>query len=348
MRIETLSPAPLRAAVRPPLPDTPAADPDIERLARTLAASGAVAISLHRPRQPPRLMASSGLGAGVAEAATRALDGEIRFERRRRAEHERLHVALFDELGAPVELVGFAFPVARDAVLLLVIEAPDALPVAMAEAYLDLWWQRRCASELNEGFRCAVNLLDLGIVLLDGAGSLLFANVRADRLLDTGDGLRRLGTTLGATAFEDAVRLQTAIGMALQADSGCGTAPPVMLRRQHGRPIVALVVRCPATPSQLCDPAALVYLLDPDTDTDRLIGPVCEGYGLTVAESQLVRSLVSGATLTEAAELQRIRPDTARTYLKQVFAKTGTHRQAELVRIMLSGILRAGPAVVRL
>ncbi len=36
---------------------------------------------------------------------------------------------------------------------------------------------------------------------------------------------------------------------------------------------------------------------------------------------------------------------TARTYLKQAFWKTGSHRQADLVRCVLNGLMRIGQLV---
>jgi DNA-binding CsgD family transcriptional regulator/PAS domain-containing protein len=54
-------------------------------------------------------------------------------------------------------------------------------------------------------------------------------------------------------------------------------------------------------------------------------------YGLTPAETELLRELVAGHSLAAAAErLSRTRT-TARNQLQAIFAKTGTHRQAQLV-----------------
>jgi DNA-binding CsgD family transcriptional regulator/PAS domain-containing protein len=57
-------------------------------------------------------------------------------------------------------------------------------------------------------------------------------------------------------------------------------------------------------------------------------------YGLTPAEARLAAELVGGASLAEAAAKAGIAYQTARTQLKAVFAKTGAHRQAELVALL--------------
>ena len=47
--------------------------------------------------------------------------------------------------------------------------------------------------------------------------------------------------------------------------------------------------------------------------------------------------LLSGCTVDEAAQLLEISVGTARGVLKKVFDKTGTNRQASLVRLLLTG-----------
>jgi DNA-binding CsgD family transcriptional regulator len=56
-----------------------------------------------------------------------------------------------------------------------------------------------------------------------------------------------------------------------------------------------------------------------------------ERFHLTHAEARVVVHLVQGTSLKSSAEALGIKYETVRSYLKSVFAKTGTHRQAELV-----------------
>ena len=67
-------------------------------------------------------------------------------------------------------------------------------------------------------------------------------------------------------------------------------------------------------------------------------------YGLTPAEARLAAALVAGQSLADFAAGRKITDNTARWTLKQVFAKTDTRRQAELVRRLLtSPAALAGP-----
>ena len=68
-------------------------------------------------------------------------------------------------------------------------------------------------------------------------------------------------------------------------------------------------------------------------------------FGLTPAEARLALRLVAGETLRSAAAKLGITYETARTQLKNIFNKTGTSRQAELVVVVLTtlpGCLRLG------
>lgn len=57
-------------------------------------------------------------------------------------------------------------------------------------------------------------------------------------------------------------------------------------------------------------------------------------FGLTPAEAELAERLASGESLETIAEVRHITIDTARTQLRTVFKKTGTHRQGELVSLV--------------
>ena len=57
-------------------------------------------------------------------------------------------------------------------------------------------------------------------------------------------------------------------------------------------------------------------------------------FGLTAAEARLAAQLVGSGSLNAAADALGIAKETARNQLKAVFAKTGTHRQAELVALL--------------
>ena len=88
----------------------------------------------------------------------------------------------------------------------------------------------------------------------------------------------------------------------------------------------------------------MIFVTDPETMTTPETTFLQNQFGLTPAEAVLARELLSGDGIEAAATRAGIGVPTARTHLRRVLAKTGTSRQAELVRVILSadGRLRGG------
>lgn len=81
-------------------------------------------------------------------------------------------------------------------------------------------------------------------------------------------------------------------------------------------------------------PLALVTVHDPQTrlrlDTDGL----ADLFALSPAELRVAEVLVDGHSPAIVAQLLSLSEGTVRTHLRAIFKKTGTHRQAELVRLL--------------
>ena len=58
-------------------------------------------------------------------------------------------------------------------------------------------------------------------------------------------------------------------------------------------------------------------------------------YGLTAAEARVCSLLASGANAQQLAQTLGIAQGTVRIHLKRIYAKTGSKRQAELIRLVL-------------
>ncbi len=78
---------------------------------------------------------------------------------------------------------------------------------------------------------------------------------------------------------------------------------------------------------------AVLFLSSPDMPP--YAEPSNDMFHLTQRESQIAALLATGLSLNEASSQLGIGIGTARGYLKQVLAKTGTHRQGELVSLLL-------------
>lgn len=211
------------------------------------------------------------------------------------------------------------------------------------EAHLRLLWQSKRDRGRADVMAQTLDLFDFGTFLLDPEGNIIFANDRAWQLLELGEGLRRAGQSVTATDFDNAVRLQSAIHHLSHHEEGtsCEVDSSLMLmHRTNARPLVAVLSRLAETEPGNGGAATALYVVDPDVDTGPLAMALCRAYGLTATEAGLVIKLVGGLTIDAAARDMRIQTQTARAYLKQIFAKTDTHRQADLVRVILGGVIR--------
>ncbi len=212
----------------------------------------------------------------------------------------------------------------------------------LVSAFFRLWQQRSRVAAQLAGLTAAVNHSDVGVVIVDGTASILFGNAAALALLDQRDGVRTTGGRLAAGRLADTLRLQAAIAHVAASDGddgGPSEAPVIALPRVGRRALMAALVAAGGPGS-----GVIVHLFDPDTDLASLVDPVCKHYGLSPVETRLARLIAGGASLADAAEAMRVREQSARSYLKQIFLKTETRRQGELVGLLLRSSVRTTPA----
>ena len=171
----------------------------------------------------------------------------------------------------------------------------------------------------------ALARLSVGVVVVDASAKVLFANQVGARLMREGDGLSlgsdgicRAGIPARTQALRDLVAAAVTTG-----EGGV-----MSLNRRDGLRPLALAV-CGTGPN------ATLYVNDPDQTPLPSPAELGKLLALTPAEARLSHALASGAALEEAAMTCGITVGTARAYLKQIFLKTGTQRQADLVRLIL-------------
>jgi DNA-binding CsgD family transcriptional regulator len=80
--------------------------------------------------------------------------------------------------------------------------------------------------------------------------------------------------------------------------------------------------------------SSIVLLLDRETRPYPNVERFQELFGLTTTEAQVLASIACGHTLLEIARNRRLSRTTIRSHLAQLFAKTDTRRQSELVALI--------------
>ncbi len=192
----------------------------------------------------------------------------------------------------------------------------------------------------NDASFTALESLRMGVIIADARGALLFADSIAESILAQHP---QLSVRNGRLHVADA-GLNTLLGKFV-ADAACGGADlgpgEGGLLTLHEDPQRKLWLRvCPLPRERFADvvrgPAAIVFLRRQDSRWISLQGPLMETYRLTRAESRLAEALVNGRTLAEFAADAGVSVNTAKTLGKRIFAKTGHHSRAQLIRDVLS------------
>ncbi|QPK64485.1 helix-turn-helix transcriptional regulator [Methylomonas sp. LL1] len=188
-----------------------------------------------------------------------------------------------------------------------------------------------------------LNRLPIGLVLFDQCGQAVFSNRQADILIGSAAGfsLNAGGRCMAGNA-SDTRALRQLIGKAI----ALGQSNAMSLQRYaSNRPLSAIAVSLQNQhlPFFGARPAAALYLHDPDRPLELDDSLLIQCYGLSPSEAKLAMALLCGQTLADYAQTRGISNNTVKTQLKQVLAKTGTHRQSELVQLLTAsfGVLAA-------
>jgi DNA-binding CsgD family transcriptional regulator len=177
----------------------------------------------------------------------------------------------------------------------------------------------RAAEHGLQALQAHLDTLRCGLVVCDGAARVEWMNRSARALINGGAGLWQHGGVLRGRSAAQTAALHEQINAAGREPSFVALAEGalhVALRAEGGSVLLALTRAADVT--------------------DVPVQAWCRLLGVTPAEAGLVATLAAGGTLERHAAQRGVSPGTVRVQLKQVLAKTGTHRQAELVRLALS------------
>lgn len=166
------------------------------------------------------------------------------------------------------------------------------------------------------------NTLSVGVVAFKPDGTLIKANPSADQLLSDPD------KDLCRTLVEPVRRLGA------RARAGVDESLSLLLEDTTER--LAQIHSCPACPQTGTPAMVIVFLTDPASRVPLSAAALDAMFGLTPTEARVVHHLALGARPEDIARKMRVATTTIAFHLRNAFAKTGTHRQAELVALALS------------
>jgi DNA-binding CsgD family transcriptional regulator len=186
--------------------------------------------------------------------------------------------------------------------------------------------------------QAAFNILEHladGVVVLDRRAQVLFANAAARRL--EAEGALRLRQPVATSSPQHSQRLAELLRAALLGAPGGTMSVP---RNTDGH-LLTLVVSSirgkdigRLSDAGYKDAAVLLFVIDPANRRSIPLSQIMDAYGLTPAEARVALAASSGNTVIETAQLLKLSPNTIKTHLRRVFAKTATGRQAELAGLI--------------
>lgn len=214
---------------------------------------------------------------------------------------------------------------------------------------LRLYWRLEQAEGARRAHRELLDAFPIGVILCDARGAVVEANRAAELILGAEDGLAAAHGQLVASlpretrALRRLVAGAAAAGAGNAAPAGGAAAPGGVLalpRPSRQRPFHVLVTplgRDAAAVFHHRRPAAAVFVSDPERLPELPESRVQRLLGLTPAEARVAVEVARGLSSAEIADRAGVHPNTIRWHLKQIYAKTGVRRQAELVRFLAFG-----------
>lgn len=182
-----------------------------------------------------------------------------------------------------------------------------------------------------------LDLLSFGVLLAERQGKVVFANACARTVAEETDSLsfrdRLRAGTADLTRQLRAHVADVAEAAACGGDIMRGMAVP---RRDGGGEIMLVICSLSGREGRL--PMAAIFISDSARRTAPPEHMLASLFGLTPAEAQVAQGLVSGRRSADIARELKISQTTVAFHLRNLFEKTGTHRQVDLVALIMKAL----------
>ncbi|MEY4584845.1 MAG: hypothetical protein RJB10_1342 [Pseudomonadota bacterium] len=182
-----------------------------------------------------------------------------------------------------------------------------------------LHWEWRSMREQLVTYHASLDSMDFGVMFINPARRVQHANRTAKTL--AADILQSGLPTTGAVA--------QCIDAAAKGEGGAavfGKARTIVLTLPVSAPVRNTAGETRAS--------VMLILVDPEKRPEAAAEFVSNAFALSKAESRLIPFLLQGRTPAEIAQILELKMPTVRSQLSNIFAKTGTTRQQELIRLL--------------
>jgi DNA-binding CsgD family transcriptional regulator len=205
---------------------------------------------------------------------------------------------------------------------------------------LKCWAHVERERHVAQSFAQALDTICTAVFIVDEDGRLLRMNSAAEQHLRRGTGLISARGYLKTRHHPSAGVLRDAVRAAALRGSASGSSlTNVINPREDGQHAIVRVL--PIVSKSSWDNFAprggtvALFVTDADTRQERPVELFASAHSLTARETRVLEIIVEGCGLPEAAKRLGIAVTTARTHLQEVFRKTGTRKQSELIRLFV-------------
>ena len=189
-----------------------------------------------------------------------------------------------------------------------------------------------------------LSVVSNGIVLFDRFAKVVRHNDQAARFLTKTDVMALTDGQLSLENEDDTVALRQMIMRAVHDKVEIsGKLSDSKTIRVDSPPRHVRLVMVPLTNT---DPAkqkiepmikAAMFIHDPDGEAPLSLDSLSKAFELSTAEARIARDIANGSSVDDIANKNHRSVNTVKSQLKAVFRKTGTSRQSDLVRLLLTG-----------
>jgi DNA-binding CsgD family transcriptional regulator len=197
-----------------------------------------------------------------------------------------------------------------------------------------------CRAGVCSPILAAMNLLNIGVLIADGECRIIFANDCATELLRSSK-----GTLIRNTRSADRVHDRSPFSKRLREAISGGDHRLDSFLALNGAGTDSLIVQIVPyrsnEPGQVGASGSILFVSDASKKPDLDLRPTAKLYGLTRTELRLLEALLSGETVGDYAQKWGVTQNTVKGHLAQLFRKTQTRRQSELVlRVLANPMFR--------
>jgi DNA-binding CsgD family transcriptional regulator len=185
-----------------------------------------------------------------------------------------------------------------------------------------------------------LNVLKLGIILVNRSGKPVFVNQMANEIINKNDCLHIFNGKIHATLPNDTAQLSRLINQAIS--NHISSAGNMLLKySESNQPLCITVIPIKLDRSEeqwpdIQEVSAALFFNDPYHYVKMNQAMLQEIYSLTRAEARLAMELANGRSMEYIADRFNLSKHTVRAQLKSCFRKTAATHQAELVKLILT------------